>query len=213
MSRYSSKLLIGVVALIAMVAGFWLASFQKNTLDQGSGIEQGQGFHGARLTTPRQIAIPALVKHDGNVFSKEDLLGHWSLLFFGYTHCPDVCPSTMTTLAAAKRQSVTGFPQVFFISVDPDRDVPEILSDYVNYFDEDFTGVTGDEKMLQALALQASVLFVKVPSEPGSENEYLMDHSAALLVINPQGQLEAFINPPHTPDSILDSLKKLSVIG
>jgi protein SCO1/2 len=93
--------------------------------------------------------------------------------------------------------------------VDPQRDSVEMLGDYVHYFDEEFTGVTGEEKMIQALTLQTSVVYAKVPGASGDENDYLVDHSSAILLINPGGQLAAFLNAPHTPGGILDSVNKI----
>ena len=195
----------GVVlfATIAMSAGFWLASELK-TPDEG--ITQIQGVV---LKPPRQIQVPELTKHDGTAFTNDDLSGQWTLIFFGYTHCPDICPATMNVLAEAKKKSAGDFPRVVFITVDPQRDTVDLLGAYVHYFDAEFTGVTGDENMIQALTLQASVLYMKVPGESGNENDYLVDHSSSVLLINPEGQLAAILTAPHTPGSILDSVKAL----
>ncbi len=211
MPKSGNILLIAIAGIAAMGAGFWLASSQQS-LSEGSLVssEQAMEFHGTRLPVPRKLALPELAKTDNSAFTLDDLTGHWSLLFYGYTSCPDICPTTMSTLVTAKKQAGKDFPQVYFISVDPQRDSLPNLSAYVKYFDKDFIGVTGSEKMLQALALQTSVVFMKAPSESGSENDYLMDHSSALLVINPQGQLVAFINPPHTPESVLKAVSALT---
>ena len=208
MGKTGNTILMGMAALLALSAGFWLATTQKPQ-ETASLAEQVQGFHGTRLETPRKIAIPTLVKHDNSAFTAADLQGHWSLLFFGYTNCPDICPITMNMLVAAKQQAEMPFPQVYFVSVDPQRDSLAQLSSYVAYFDKDFVGVTGDEKMLKALTLQVSVLFEKMSAEAESENDYLVDHSAALLLLNPEGKLAAFINPPHSPQSILKATKVL----
>lgn len=208
MSKSSNTLLIVVAGAVAMGAGFWLSSSQTSSPDSNTPTtsEQVMGFHGTRLPVPRKLAMPELSKADGTAFTLADISGHWSLLFYGYTSCPDICPTTMNMLAAAKKQAQIDFPQVYFISVDPARDTLPNLAAYVQYFDKDFTGVTGSEKMLQALALQTSAVFMKAPAASGSENDYLMDHSSALLMINPQGQLVAFINPPHTAASILKAV-------
>jgi protein SCO1/2 len=192
-----------LVAVIAMSAGFWLAS-ELSAPDDGHAQLQG-----TVLKPPRQIQVPELIKHDGTPFTNEDLNGQWSLIFFGYTHCPDICPTTMNVLAEAKKNSVGDFPRVVFITVDPQRDTVDLLKGYVHYFDPEFTGVTGDEKMIQALTIQASILYMKVPGVSGNENDYLVDHSSSILMINPDGQLAAFLGAPHTPSSILDSVKKI----
>jgi protein SCO1/2 len=198
-----SKAGVGFFAVIAMAAGFWLAS-ELRTPDDGYAQLQG-----TVLKPPRQIQVPELTKQDGTPFTNEDLQGQWSLLFFGYTHCPDICPITMNVLAEAKKKSAGDFPQVVFVTVDPQRDTVDLLGGYVHYFDPEFTGVTGDEKMIQALTLQASVLYMKVPGESGNENDYLVDHSSSILMINPQGQLVAFLGAPHTPSSILASINQI----
>ena len=188
-------------ALLAMVAGFWLATELKSP--ENDSLPQIQG---SVLSTPRQIIVPELIKHDGNAFTGQDLNGRWTLMFFGYTHCPDICPMTMNVLAEAKKIASEDFPQVVLVSVDPQRDSVELLDGYVQYFDPAFIGVTGEEKMIQALTLQTSVVYAKMPGSSGNENDYLVDHSSAVLLINPKGQLAAFLNAPHTPSGINESV-------
>jgi protein SCO1/2 len=116
---------------------------------------------------------------------------------------------TMNVLAEAKKKANDEFPQVILVSVDPQRDSVEMLGDYVHYFDQEFIGVTGEEKMIEALTLQTSVVYAKMPGASGNANDYLVDHSSAVLLINPMGQLAAFLNAPHTPSGILDSVNKI----
>ncbi len=198
------KAFIIVFAGTAMAAGFWLASTLK-TSDSGNTAQ----IQGVALRPARQIQVPGLTRQDGAPFTNDDLKGRWTLVFFGYTHCPDICPTTMNVLAEARQKSADDFPQVVFISVDPQRDTLDKLGDYVHYFDPEFIGVTGDENMIQALALQASVLYMKVPGESGNANDYLVDHSSSILLINPEVQLAAILKAPHTPGSIIDSVNKV----
>lgn len=197
------KGLIIMAALLAMAAGFWLASELR--APDGAGIQ----LQGTVLRPPRQLAVPELIKHDGSQFSNDDLQGRWTLVFFGYTHCPDICPMTMNVLAEAKQQAGGDFPQVLFVTVDPQRDNQELLRDYVTYFDPAFIGVTGSDDMLKALALQASVVYMKAPGASGQENDYLVDHSSSIMMVNPQGELAAFLSAPHTPSSVIDSVSKI----
>jgi protein SCO1/2 len=201
-------MLVAVVGgAITMGAGVWLASPEKSADSHSLHIDQVMGFHGTRLQIPRQLGVPAdLKKTDGNAFTTDDMKGHWSMLFFGYTSCPDICPTTLTTVVAARKKAGNTFPQVYFISVDPERDSLNKLSKYVKYFDKDIVGVTGSLKMLKAFALQANAFFSKVPSKSGSADDYLISHSSALMLVNPDAQLVAFINPPLTPDSILKAI-------
>ncbi len=204
--KHGVLMLAASAALLAGV-GFSYLFDQQTTAD--ADIADVTGFQGYPLTPPRELLIPELYREDGQAFTLGDLRGHWSLVFFGYTHCPDICPTTMSVLAQARTKSVADFPQVYFVTVDPQRDTPEILQDYVRYFDTSFVGLTGEAAMLGALATQLSTVYMRAPAEAGSENEYLMDHSSAIMLINPQGQLAAFINSPHSAQSIQQALSKL----
>lgn len=197
-----NKILITLVALSAMAAGFWFAD-NRNT---GVVLQQPQ-FQGRIVTPPRAISMPALTLDDGSVFDLEDLAGHWSLLFFGYTNCPDICPTTLNTLAQAKQSLKGEFPDVVFISVDPQRDTVDILGDYVRYFDPAFRGVTGSPEMLQALSLQSSVVYMPVTVGQGEEETYLVEHSSSILLLNPEGKLHAFIQAPHSASNILKAIE------
>ncbi|MCK5394757.1 MAG: SCO family protein [Gammaproteobacteria bacterium] len=215
-----SKLIIGVAATVAMSAGFWLSSMQQSNNDKKAHEEalaearsNYSPIQGTILSPARKIAVPALIKDDGATFTLNDLTGHWSLLFFGYTHCPDVCPVTMGAVAQAKKLADTNdqmFPDVVFVSVDPERDKVEMLGEYVQYFDKAFIGVTGDKNLIKALTLQMSVVYMKMSAGGNSETDssgYLVDHSSALLLLNPEGKLVAFMNPPHDPETILKDLQ------
>jgi protein SCO1/2 len=223
-----NKSLIVITAVIAMSAGFGLSlllqgdnqKVLENVKEQANEralAEARKNFspiQGSILSPARKIAVPALVKDDGSVFTLDDLTGKWHLLFFGYTHCPDICPITMGVVAQAKKIATENneiFPQVIFISVDPERDKVEMLSEYVQYFDKDFIGVTGDQDLIKALTLQMSVVYMIVPVDDNlkagsADSGYLVDHSSALLLLNPEGKLVAFLNPPHDPKTIVKDI-------
>lgn len=209
-----SKFSIFVIAASAMSAGIWLSSIQQEKMTEARKVNSL--IQGNILKPARKINVPALIKDNGETFTQDDITGHWSLLFFGYTHCPDICPLTMSIVARAKKAADEEhhlFPDVFFISVDPDRDKPEMLGKYIRYFDKDFTGVTGKQDLIKALTLQMSVVFMKIPAagqaDEISENDYLVDHSSALLLLNPEGKLTAFLNAPHDPGTILKDIQKV----
>lgn len=208
---------MAATALLAMSAGFWLSSIQlDDAKDKAADARKNfSPIQGVILSPARKIAVPALVKDNGQTFAIDDLTGQWHLLFFGYTHCPDICPTTMGVLAQAKKAAEADgqiFPRVVFVSVDPERDKVEMLGQYVRYFDKDFIGVTGDPTLIQALALQMSVVYMKMPAEAGADADgYVVDHSSALLLLNPEGRLEAFLNPPHEPATILRDIQKVTV--
>jgi protein SCO1/2 len=224
MSLKNNSIII-VAAIAAMSAGFWLASIQsdRNELDaQEKALADARknysAIQGSILSPARKIAVPALIKDDGKTFTIDDISGHWSLLFFGYTHCPDICPMTLGVAAQAKKLALASsqdFPQVIFISVDPERDKVETLGEYVQYFDSDFIGVTGDEALIKALTLQMSVVYMKMTdtridsngTDGSASDNYLVDHSSALLLINPEGRLVAFLNPPHDAQTIVNDIQ------
>jgi protein SCO1/2 len=122
----------------------------------------------------------------------------------------------MGVAARAKKLAMADnleFPDVFFISVDPERDKVEMLADYVQYFDKSFIGVTGDKALIKALTLQMSVVYMKMSAaESSSDGGYLIDHSSALLLLNPEGKLVAFLNPPHDPKTILKDVTKVTTL-
>lgn len=159
------------------------------------------------LPEPRVIADFSLVDDDGQPFSLERLKGQWSLLFFGFTHCPDVCPSALYDLAQVRKTLARNDPektnnlQVLFVSVDPERDTPRQLNQYVNYFDPEFIGVTGPEAQLAPLTLQLGIAYRIEDHEPGSQ-QYNVDHSASILLMNPNGQLHGVFPAPHQSDSM-----------
>lgn len=150
---------------------------------------------------PRVIKAFSLIDHKGQVFDKERLKGKWTLMFFGFTACPDICPTTMVELKKLA-DSLAGTDagkdlQVVFVSVDPARDTVPVLAEYVPYFHPDFIGVTGEFLDLHRFATNVNVAFNKVPG--GGEN-YTMDHSANIIIVNPMGDYHGFFKPPFDPE-------------
>ena len=165
------------------------------------------------LPEPRVIADFALVDDEGQPFALEKLRDHWSLLFFGFTQCPDVCPSALYDLDQVQERLAESHPeqfealQVIFVSLDPDRDTPEKLKQYVNYFDSGFTGVTGPQAQLKPLTIQLGVAYRIEPHEPGSQ-QYHVDHSASILLMNPNAQLHGVFPAPHDPGRMAAELTR-----
>ena len=146
--------------------------------------------------TPRDPGEFELLDHRGKPFSRAQLLGRWTLVFFGFTHCPDICPTTMVELADLKLQLVNTeaeATQVVMVSVDPARDTPERLSEYVPYFHPDFFGVTGDFAAILSFAQRLNAPFRKL-SEPNGD--YQMEHSANVVLMNPRGDYHGFFRAP-----------------
>ncbi len=126
----------------------------------------------------------------GDLVTEQDFLGHWSLVYFGYTHCPDVCPTSLSTMTQALKLLGDKAEQIqpYFISVDPDRDKPPVIRDYVRYFDPRLKGLTGSREMIQRLADAFGVRFEKGEVDPEDPNLYAMDHSASLFLMAPDGR-------------------------
>ena len=160
---------------------------------------------GTLLPFARTITDFQLTGHDGKPFTLENLKGKWSFAFFGYTHCPDICPTSLTMLAQVmkkleKDNTLDTLPQVVFVSVDPERDTPELLAEYVPYFRPDFIGVTGGQEQLQILTRRLGIMYGKSPGD--NADNYLMDHSAAILLFDPDGSFRAVFGAPHDPGVI-----------
>ena len=146
--------------------------------------------------TPRDPGDFSLIDHNGSPFTERDLINHWTLIFFGFTHCPDICPTTMANLAELKAQLVgteASDARVVMLSVDPARDTPDRLAQYAPYFHSDFIGVTGDFADVQNFAQRLNAPFRKV-SEP--DGAYQMEHSANVMLMNPRGDYHGFFRAP-----------------
>lgn len=158
------------------------------------------------LPEPRTIAEFALADQHGKPFSLDSFKGHWSLVFFGYTSCPDVCPTTLQQLRLAKKlmlqqESADKIPLVYFISVDPERDTSQKLADYLAYFDPAFIGAGGTEQQIRALTSQLGIAYFIEP-HPAGAIQYNVDHTASLLLLNPRGQLYGVLSAPYEAASI-----------
>jgi protein SCO1/2 len=150
------------------------------------------------LPLPNALPDFSLLDHSGDRVNADTFRGQWDLVFFGFTNCPDICPTTLQVLASAKRELIeTGertLPRVVLVSVDPERDTPELLGQYVDYFGEGNLGVTGELEGIKTLTAALGIYFEKAPTDDGN---YGVDHSAAVLVINPDGEFSALFSAPH----------------
>jgi len=146
--------------------------------------------------TPRDLGEFSLLDHRGEAFGPQRFEGSWTMVFFGFTYCPDVCPATMSFLNSFIKElagTEAEDTRVVMISVDPARDTVEQLREYVPYFNDEFTGVTGDFLELHRLATAMNTPFRKVP---GQGEDYLIDHSANVVLINPRGDYHGFFKAP-----------------
>ncbi|MBI4997584.1 MAG: SCO family protein [Rhodocyclales bacterium] len=156
--------------------------------------------------------LPAFALHHANgKLTNADLLGHWTLLSFGYTFCPDICPTTLATLNEVKAQLAargTPVPQVMFVSVDPARDTPQRLAEYVRFFDPAFIGATGSDAELAGLVKHLGVHYQR--HEGPDRQHYVVDHSAVVYLIDPQARLKAVFTWPHDPATMATDYAQLT---
>jgi len=149
-----------------------------------------------------------LVDQNGKTVTDADLKGKWSLVYFGYTHCPDACPTALNDIAIAldqlgpRREAVRSV----FITVDPERDTPEVLKEYVTSFDAQILALSGSAEEIARAAKAYRVYYAKHP-EPGGD--YSMDHSSVIYVMDPEGRFTASFTHQNTPEEIAERLKKL----
>ena len=200
--------LVITAAAVALLCGMWIGYYTNR--DTGVNLEP-QGIQGTILPTAKPLSDFKLTNQKGDIFNKSNLVGKWSLLFIGYTHCPDVCPSTLETVkqvySLMEEQALTP-PTMVFISIDPERDTSEILNDYVTYFNPEFIGLTGNKTEIDDFVKQLSGFYAKAAGSSGDINnsDYLMDHTASLMLVNPQGNLQAYLSAPHTPMKVIDGI-------
>ena len=150
------------------------------------------------LTTPRIFSDFELIDHRGDVFNQERLRDVWTIVFFGFTHCPDICPTTLATLNdtySKLKDHERERMQIVMISIDPERDTEEKLAEYVPYFNDEFIGVTGNKHLILRLTAELNVAYNQVPLD---SDDYTVDHSTQLVLINPKGHYHGFFKAPHS---------------
>lgn len=175
-----------------MIAGLAYKQLQPRHLSPQEMFELGAVV----LQQPRRFSDFELVDHKGESFVREDLIGKWTLLFPAFTLCPDICPTTLATLNrlyTALDEDEQRVLQVVLLTIDPERDTPELLDAYVPYFNPEFSGLTGSPAQILNLATQLNVVYSKVPL--GDDN-YTMDHSSNVVIINPRGDYHGYFRPP-----------------
>ena len=164
---------------------------------------------------PRELPAFNLRQSDGTPLVPGELKGHWTVVFLGFTHCPDVCPTTLAELAQAQKQWADlpdpVRPRVLFVSVDPERDTPDRLGEYAHAFHKDTLAATADIPALEDFAKSISMVFAKVPAEEGMPaDQYSVDHSASMAVLDPQGRMSGLIQPPLDPAAIARDMAALT---
>lgn len=188
--RKTLTLLLGfIVLMVGVIMANYLYRDVSMTPEQAAKL----GF--IRFETPRPIQLSELVLANGEPIKADYFLGNWNLLYFGFTACPDICPTTLALLNQASEQYQGEQPSIHLVSVDPEQDTPKQLARYLAGFNPAFNGLTGSHEAITRFATQVNVAFGKIPgAEPGT---YTVDHTGSIVVIDPQGRYAGFIKAPH----------------
>ena len=169
--------------------------------------------HATVLRAGNELPEFSLVDHTGSPVDKSVFEGQWDVVFFGFTHCPDVCPVTLGLLRqAADLMSVSGkseVPRIVLVSVDPERDTPDALAEYIGYFGDDNLGITGELEEVSKLTDALGIFFTKAALEDGG---YTVDHSTVVLAIDPEGRFRALFTSPHTVDGFVHDLPLITAL-
>ncbi|KAF7769053.1 protein SCO1/2 [Pseudoalteromonas citrea] len=151
-------------------------------------------------TNPQIVKPFALNDENGEIITEKSLHDQWTLLFLGYTSCPDICPMTLAKLSQVYQQLEKDYPvSVWFVSVDPQRDTPAKRQAYINYFDDEFRALSGPHAQLFPFVRDIGLIYAINNS---TEQEYYVDHSASVALINPQGELAAIFKAKYTVNEI-----------
>jgi protein SCO1 len=197
MNSLRARWLLGAAAVVAALAGFYLAA----QLDSAG----PRLASGTWLPSPKVLPPFTLIDTHGGSFTRHDLAAAPALVFFGFTHCPDVCPTTLLELAKVRKRAGLAGLRVLFVSVDPQRDTPPVLGAYVHAFDPSFEGLTGSEQAIGGLAADFGVATNRVELPGG---DYTMDHSAVISLTDDAARIVAVFTPPFDVANLAADLKR-----
>lgn len=201
--------LVIALAVVAVALGVWYGVEKKQVdTELATPVELSTG---TVLATPRPLTDFVLENDTEKPFTPDNLRGHWSFLFFGFTNCHSICPTTMADLSKIYTllpKDGKNPPQVILVTVDPKRDTPQALNKYVKSFNPEFIGVTGNEKDLERLRKELGIMVMeKNPDQvKGPDN---LDHSGTIILLNPYGSFYAVFTMPHDPATIAADYKKI----
>ncbi len=205
-----------IVLLVALFAGLGLLASRKFFADPA--VPQPALQAVKLFPQPRELPDFALQQSDGTQLMPGELHGHWTIVFIGFTFCPDVCPTTLAQLAQAQRQwealPDSTRPRVLFVSVDPERDSPDRIGEYAHAFHRDTLAATADIPSLEAFTRSLSMVFAKVPAADGAPaDQYSIDHSASMAVLDPRGRMAGVITGSAVDDPAAIATDLLALAG
>lgn len=194
-------LLVSGLVVLATVLGVLVAKDRQQQ-------ETQPAISGLLWPEPKILAPFTTVDHEDNLFQLANLRGKWSLLFFGFTHCPDICPVTLAVMDQAHSQlEQAGDTQFVFVTVDPDRDTSERIAQYITSFNPEFIGLGGSAEQIAGLTGQIGLPYFRDKTE--SEENYLVDHGASLFLVDPLGRLVGIFSAPHDALNITDRFNRI----
>jgi protein SCO1/2 len=204
----SGRLPLLAVLLVAVAAGvgLWAGERWFNAVSAQPALATAVMYGAPRALPPFQLQGPAAAP-----VTNAALQGRWHLAFIGFLHCPDVCPTTLATLGQAVKQlddlPEAQRPRMFFLSVDPGRDTPDAVGSYAHHFSPSALAATGEKAQIDALVQSLGMLYMLTPLDG---DDYTVDHSPTIALINPQGQMAGVIRPPLDPAKIAADLRALA---
>jgi len=206
-SRHAVAWTVGLS--LTVVALMVLAIVLKTLADRPTLKQQLELVNGVLFDSPRQVPDVTLMRHDGAAFTPVQWQGKWDLITFGFTYCPDVCPTNMADMNIAHQQltalGLADRVRFWMVTVDPERDSVAQLSLYVPYYNAEFIGLTGADDQLALLATQLNAVYFR----EGEGDDYTIAHSDNFAIVDPKGHLTTLLRPPHKPSHITDALALL----
>jgi protein SCO1/2 len=196
------NLIIAFLLGIALAAGIWTAVNMQRA--------NATLLSATLLPAPAELPQVSLLNHEAQAIDEQVFAGQWDLVFFGFTHCPDICPVTLQVLSAAKRQLIKenfeSLPRIVLVTVDPERDTPAKLADYISAFGDGNLGITGDPNEIRKLTSSLGIYFQKQDS---GDEYYSVDHSAVVIVMDPEGRFHSLFSSPHVIENYVHDLPLL----
>jgi protein SCO1/2 len=211
-ARFNVIMLILIMGVFPLLLGYGLALLLHEHSRENSPDPFFNSLDAKTQVLSQAQLLPefSLTDHHNQAVTLMSFNRKWTFLFFGYTYCPDVCPQALTVLHQVYNNLETANDldntQVMFISIDPPRDTVSQLANYVSHFDKAFLGVTGEASQLATLAHSLGVAYLRVP---GKGDNYLIDHSASILLVDPLGRLRASFLPPHVPNIMASDFRRI----
>lgn len=207
-----NRVMLTIVLLIAFAA-LMTGIFVAQHLHFKKDIDPTK-FHGTLLTKPREIEQFTLQGIDETTFDNQRLRGQWTLLFFGFTQCGYLCPTTLNELnkmyKELEKQQIKPLPRVVLITIDPSRDSLEKLKNYSRSFNAQFYAARGDDEIVRKMAREMGIVYSKVAAFSSADpSDYDVQHSGAVMLFNPQGELNAFFTTPHQAKLLAEDYRLL----